>query len=248
MLKPLFFYAGLACFLIGCNSGPTDKQAEKSTTMKEKNATDSGWISLFNGQTTEGWHTYGKESVGSAWKAENGILHLDTSQKENGQVAGGDIVTNDAYEDFQLQLEWKIAGNGNSGLMFYVHEDTSQYEYSWQSGPEMQMLHNEGHRDGKIYKHRAGDLYDLIAATEDAASPVGEWNKVEVISQEGMLNFCLNGVNVVSTTLWNENWRELVANSKFREYPGFGTFKKGKIALQDHGDPVWFRNIRIKRL
>jgi hypothetical protein len=112
----------------------------------------------------------------------------------------------------------------------------------------MQILHNEGHPDGKIEKHRVGDLYDLIAASEDASKPVGEWNLAEIISQDNQLRFILNGKEVVKTTLWDDAWKQMIANSKFKEMPGFGTFKKGKIALQDHGDMVWFRNIRIRRL
>jgi hypothetical protein len=112
----------------------------------------------------------------------------------------------------------------------------------------MQVLDNAGHKDAQINKHRAGDLYDLIASTKEAQKPAGEWNHVEIISNNGKLDFFLNSVQIVSTTLWDDHWKTLIANSKFKDMPGFGTFKKGKIALQDHGDSVWFRNIKIKRL
>lgn len=246
-MKTLLPYAGLAALFFACSPG--SGTSDQTTVMEETGTMENEWISLFDGETTEGWHTYGRAGVGSAWKVKDGTLYLDASQKDDWQVAGGgDIVTDREFDDFHLKLDWKISEAGNSGIMFYVHEDTSQYEYPWQTGPEMQVLDNEKHPDGQIYKHRAGDLYDLIAASEDAARPVGEWNEVEIISQDSTLNFFLNGVNVVSTTLWDDNWRELIANSKFSEYPGFGTYRKGKIALQDHGDDVWFRNIRIKPL
>ncbi|WP_255474092.1 3-keto-disaccharide hydrolase [Pontibacter qinzhouensis] len=207
------------------------------------------WQPLFDGKTTQGWHTYGQETVGKAWKVENGTLYLDASNKKDWQTSdGGDIVTEEEFDNFHLKLEWKIAENGNSGIIFYVQEDTAAYDYTWSTGLEMQVLDNDGHPDAKIHKHRAGDLYDLIASSPENVKPAGEWNQVEIISNNGKLEFHQNGEKIVETTLWDENWKQLVAGSKFAGMPGWGTFKSGKIALQDHGDSVWFRNIQIKRL
>ena len=249
--KPLSFFAGLACFLLACNTNTSSTRMEEPMAMEEQAAANNEWTPLFDGKekSIRNWHTYGKETAGNAWEiTEDGTLHLDVSRKEDRKTVGGDLVTNEQFEDFHLKLDWKIAEGGNSGILFYVQEDTSRYEHSWQSGPEMQLLDNERHPDGQIHKHRAGDLYDLIAASVEAAKPAGEWNEAEIISQDGQLDFYLNGLNVLSTMMWNEQWSNHIANSKFSEHPGFGTYKKGKIALQDHGDPVWFRNIRIKRL
>lgn len=235
----------LAVLFAACNSqsGKTDEPAMNNTN------TDSGWISLFDGQSLKGWHNYGKTSVGEAWKVEDGNLFLDTTKKEGWQIkSGGDIVTDEEYENFHLKLEWKIAPDGNSGIIFYIHEDTALYQYGWQTGPEMQVLDNNGHPDAKIHKHRAGDLYDLIASSTETVKPAGEWNAVEIIARDGKLDFFLNGSNVVSTTLWDDAWKQLVAGSKFKQWPGFGTYKKGHISLQDHGNSVWYRNIKIKRL
>jgi hypothetical protein len=219
---------------------------ENKLTQKEKN---NGWQLLFDGQTTNGWHTYGKQNVGKAWKVEDGALHVDAASKKNFSTnEGGDIVTAEEFDNFDLKLEWKISKNGNSGIIIYVKEDVAKYQESYFTGPEMQVLDNAGHADGKIYKHKAGDLYDLIASKKDATKPVGEWNYAEIIANKGKLDFYLNGEHTVSTTMWDDNWRKMVAASKFKAWPDFATFKKGRIDLQDHGDDVWYRNIKIKRL
>ena len=192
----------------------------------------------------KGWHSYGQTTAGSGWREEKGVIHLDPKLKNKD---GGDLVTDKEYANFQLKLEWKVAPNANSGILFYVQEDP-KYKQTYSTGPEMQVLDNDGHPDGKITKHRAGDLYDLVKSNSEPVKAVGAWNKVIVTSKDGKLEFSLNGVKIVSTTLWDDNWKSLIAGSKFATWPGFGSFKKGRIALQDHGDEVWFRNISIKEL
>jgi hypothetical protein len=203
------------------------------------------WVKLLDGKTTQGWHTYGKTTAGNAWKIENGALHFDPKAEKSER---GDIVTDKEYGNFHLKLEWKVAPKSNSGIMLFVHEEPAKYRQTYSTGLEMQVLDNEGHPDGKITKHRAGDLYDLIKSSSEPVKPVGEWNKVEVVSNNGKLDFTLNGVKIVSTTMWDENWKKLIAGSKFATWENFGTFKSGRIALQDHGDEVWYRNISIKEL
>jgi len=240
------------------NSTDKEKKTGKDSTGTTVTATVNtltdhqkaeGWQLLFDGQTTNGWHKYGGAPVGSAWKVVDGALHLDTTIKDNWQIKdGGDIVSDDEFENFHLKLEWKIAKDGNSGIIFYVHEDTSKYKWPWETGPEMQVLDNNGHPDAKIIKHRAADLYDLISANPETVKPAGEWNLAEIKSQNGLLEFYLNGTKVLSATMWDDNWKKMIAGSKFKTMPGFGTYKKGKIALQDHGNAVWFRNVMIKKL
>lgn len=204
-----------------------------------------GFKKLFDGKTTKGWHTYNKTTVGSAWEVQDGAIHMSPTKK--GKDGGGDLVTDKEYSNFHLKYDWKVAPGANSGLIFFVHED-QKFGQTYLTGPEMQVLDNEGHKDGQITKHRAGDLYDMIKSTSEPVKPVGEWNKAEIISNKGKLTFLLNGVTIVETTMWDDNWKALIAGSKFKTWQGFGTYKTGKIALQDHGDEVWYKNISIKEL
>ena len=241
--------AACMSLLAACNSSEpaaTKETAADTTTAAAKTTTDTssaGWSPLFDGTTTTGWHTYGKTIAEARWKVTDGALSIDTTVKK-----GGDLVTDASYENFDFKVEWKISKNGNSGLIFLVQEDTVKYKNTYNSGPEMQVLDNDGHPDGKILKHRAGDLYDLIKSTSEPVKPVGEWNQAEIIVNKGHLELKLNGVTTVSTTLWDDGWKKLVAGSKFAAMPNWATFTSGKIALQDHGNAVWYRNISIKKL
>ncbi|OSZ79988.1 glycosyl hydrolase [Chitinophagaceae bacterium IBVUCB2] len=249
-----FFATALAVSVItaGCydNSAPTEAEPkEKAMEILTEEQKKDGWQLLFDGKTMSGWHKYGGDSVGSAWKVADGTFYLDTTERVDWQIkGGGDIVTDSSFENFHLKLEWKIAKDGNSGIMFYVHEDTTKYKWGWETAPEMQILDNAGHADAKIIKHRAGDLYDLISCSKETVKPHGEWNQAEVKCVNGKLDLFLNGENVVSTTMWDDNWKKMVAGSKFAKMPDFGMYKKGKIGLQDHGNTVWYRNVMIKKL
>lgn len=257
-----------ACLLFagaiaGCQGGSGSKQPETDSTKKDTMATATpadmnnrltdeektgGWQLLFDGTSKSNFHVFNKTSDGSAWQVTDGALHLDTTtKKDNNIVGGGDLVTNDEYENFDLKLDWKISPGGNSGIMFYVQEGP-KFEKPYWTGPEMQVLDNAAHPDAKIIKHRAGDLYDLITSAPETVKPAGEWNQVEIISNKGALEFHLNGTKVLTTTMWDDAWKKMIAASKFKQWAGFGTFKKGRIALQDHGNTVWYRNIRIKKL
>lgn len=222
---------------------------DNTLTSKEKS---EGWQLLFDGKTTNGWHTYGKSAASKAWSVKENAFYLDAAALKNLPGENGDLVTNDEYENFDLKLDWKIGPKGNSGIIFYIHEDTTKYAATYMTGLEMQVLDNgtptrRGHDDARLYTHRAGDLYDLLAS-KDLAHPQGEWNHVEIICVNGKLDFYMNGEHSLSTTLWDDTWKQMVAISKFKDMAGFSTFKKGRISLQDHGEDVWFKNIRIKRL
>ncbi len=258
LLAGMVFSALVSCNNSGEGEKKTADTSQTKTEMPMNNSlTDQqkadGWQLLFDGQTTNGWHKYGGKPVGSAWKIADGTLYLDTTVKDqvkgNWQIKdGGDIVSDEEFENFHLKLEWKIAKDGNSGIIFYIHEDTVKYKWPWETGPEMQVLDNAGHPDSKITKHRAGDLYDLISCSQETVKPAGEWNLAEIKCVNGKLDLFLNGTNVVSTTMWDDAWKKMVAGSKFVKMPDFGMYKKGKIGLQDHGNTVWYRNVMIKKL
>ena len=259
LMTVLALSAMTSCQINSAKEAETEKKDSMTNTSGTNPATPSanntltdaqkseGWQLLFDGNSLAGWHVYNKKSDGSAWKAADGALYLDTTGKKDGKIpGGGDIVTDQEYENFHLKLEWKVSPKANSGVMFYVKED-GKYENTYHTGPEMQVLDNAGHPDANNIKHRAGDLYDLISASPETVKPAGEWNQVEIISNNGKLEFHLNGTKVVSTTMWDDSWKKMIAASKFKQWPDFGTFRSGRIALQDHGDQIYFRNIMIKK-
>ncbi|TDQ10332.1 3-keto-disaccharide hydrolase [Pedobacter metabolipauper] len=232
-MKQYLFAALIVTTIMSCSS------------TKNQSGTTKGFTKLSDGKTTTGWHTYGKTTAGNKWKVEDGAFHLDPTVTGDG---GGDLVTDKEYTNFHFKADWKASAKANSGIIFLVHEDKAKYGATYSTGLEMQVIDNDGHPDAKFTKHRAGDLYDIIKSSSEVAKPLGEWNTAEIIVKNGNLELKLNGVSIVTTTLWDENWKSLLNQSKFAKWNGFATYKTGKIALQDHGDEVWFRNIMIKEL
>ncbi len=213
--------------------------AQNQLTAKEKS---EGWQLLFNGTNTEGWHTYLKPSAGQAWTVAGGVLELDP--KAAGQ---GDLVTNKEYENFELSLDWKISQEGNSGIIFGVHEDTT-LKATYLSGIEMQILDDKFAEDNKKPNHLAGSLYDMRAPKETTVKPAGEWNTAIISKKDGHLKFWLNGKEVINVQIGSAEWTELLNNSKFKTWKNFAAYPKGKIALQDHDHKVSFRNIKIRNI
>lgn len=238
------------------NQIPTNKAGTKSTErpvlvnnqLTEEEIAD-GWKLLFDGKSFDGWKGYKKESVGDKWVIENGTMSTDTTQNPDGSwgiEGSNDIITVDQYENFEFNLEWKIQNCGNSGIFFLVQE-LDEYHEAYFSGPEMQILDNVCHVETNNPTHRAGDLYDLLECKFWSVKSAGEWNKVRLIVNNGKVEHWLNGHKVVEYELWTEKWNEMIANSKFKDWPMAKT-KKGHLSLQEHDDKVWFRNIKIKEL
>jgi Domain of Unknown Function (DUF1080) len=254
-LKNLLFVC-LSCLTIaacknknGFNFSPPQIAKGDSALKPTVVLSDSGWVTLFDGKTILDWHTYGKNGPGSAWNTDSMSIHLKPGLKNGYQTAGGgDLVSNDTFSNFDLMLEWKIAKKANSGIMIFVQEDTSRYKETWNTGPEMQICDKDSNEDAHSPNHEAGDLYDLIASRVMSAKPALEWNQVEIVSNNTQLDLYLNDVHIISTILWNDKWKKGIAKSKFRTMPGFGISHSGHIALQDHGEEVWYRNIKIKKI
>ena len=241
------------------SEGETD-QEKKQETMEaaEPNALteqekEDGWRLLFDGETPGKWHGYMKDHFPDAWEVDDGALHIQGSGRgEAGSKEGGDILYPEKFSNFHLKLEWKVSKGGNSGI-FYLGKEDEQFNKIWQTAPEYQILDNENHPDamlGEDGNRQAGSLYDLIPAKPQNAKPFGEWNSAEIIVFNGTVVHKMNGETVVEYHLWTPEWNEMVAESKF---PGFNenwadVAKEGYIALQDHGDDVWFRDIKIKEL
>ena len=202
-------------------------------------ASAQDWQPLFNGADLSGWRGYKGAPTPTKWKVEGGAIVLGT------EGSGGDLVTAREFGDFELELEWKVSEGGNSGIIYFVQE-LEAAPFTWATGPEMQVLDDARHSDGKLETHRAGALYDLIAPAKAAARPVGEWNQVRIVARGGRIEHWLNGERIVDTQFGDESWQARIAGSKFRTMPHFAKVPRGRIALQDHGDRVWFRNIRIR--
>jgi len=204
------------------------------------------WLVLFNGENLDGWRSYGEESPGAGWIVEDGAIVLDADESTTS-MTGGDLITDGQYENFELELEWKISKGGNSGIFFGVREIAGQ-NVAYETGVEMQILDNDNHADGAKRETRAGSCYALYPATEDVVRPVGEYNQVRLIVRDAHVEHWLNGHKIVEYTIGSQDWANRVAASKFADWQHFARYRKGHISLQDHTDRVWFRNIRIREL
>lgn len=197
-------------------------------------AEQNGWRSLFDGTSLAHWRGYKQPTAPAGWKIRDGaIVRVD---------GGGDLVSVDTFEDFELEFEWQIAPGGNSGVMFHVSE---HFEAPYHTGPEYQILDNERHPDGRLLQTRAGSNFALHAPVRDVAHRAGEWNDGRLVVRGGDVEHWLNGVRVVKYRLWDDEWKARVGISKFNEWPSYGLEKRGHIVLQDHGDRVSFRKIWI---
>ena len=198
------------------------------------------WTILFDGKNVTGLRGYKMENFPwDNWKIENGTLKTLVHEK------GVDIISKEKYKDFELELEWKVQSGGNSGIFYFANEKGG---HIWQSAPEMQVLDNIVHVDGKRTTTSAGALYDLIAPSEVVVKPVGEFNQVRIVAKNNHIEHWLNEIKILEYDYQSDNFKRLIAKSKFRDMPFFAKKTEGAIGLQgDHGE-VWYKNIRIRKL
>lgn len=243
----------LSVFIFGCKHKTKDIETKDSATSNDNNfkaeLIENDWTVLFDGSSFENWNEYLGTGVSDNWKIEeNAMVFYPPKNREKGKAYN--LVTKKEYTDFVLSLEWKIAEGGNSGIFWGVKEDKSLPE-AYQTGPEIQVLDNEKHPDAKAgTTHQAGSLYDMVAPLKDVTKPVGEWNNcvITINHKTNSGSVVLNGVEIVTFPVNNPEWKTMVSKSKFADWPDFGKYTTGKIGLQDHGDMVSYRNIKIKEL
>ena len=226
-----YFVFIVAFLMIACNSS-------KKTTK-----TDPGYISLFDGKTLNGWRTYQNKPADS-WMVKDGVLYCKGSTTDKSDRRA-DLITNDTFENFDLQLDWKIAPQGNSGILYMV---TENYETSYLSGPEYQVIDDVNFPEKLEDWQKVAANYAMHTAPTAHPKPAGEWNHARIVVDHGHIQHWLNGEKVVEYDLWTDDWKKRKAEGKWKDAPGYGMSKVGHIALQDHGSEAWFKNIEIKKL
>lgn len=230
--------------------GMAHAQQHNTLTAEEKT---QGWQLLFDGQNLAGWHSYREKAPGKDWKVSDGAIMLE-KRPSDPEPDFQDLVTDAEFGNFDLKLSWKMSPCADSGVMFYVHE-SPRYQNTYETGPEMQIADLACTKpDSRVLYERSGDLFDLISSNVEWVNEAPQWNDFEIIADHGHVQFFQNGHKVVDTQLWTDDWKRLVASTKFKAWPDFATFHEGHISLQgteDKGDvPIrlWFRDIKIRKL
>lgn len=239
-MKRNFLFIGLAaCLLLSACSTETNDNALSSQEKEE------GWKLLFDGETTNGWRGYNSTEIPAAWSAVNGTL---MSAGEGGDI-GGDIITTEKYDNFDLKLDWKLSPEGNSGILYHVIE-APELKATYYSGPEYQIIDDIGFPGGVTPYNSTGADYAMTPAdtTQKVLHPVGEWNSSRITFNNGVVTHYLNGKKIVEFTAWTDEWKANVAKGKWNKFPAYGKAKTGFVGLQDHGSQIWFKNIKIKEL
>ena len=228
----------LLCLIVFASCNDTKNTAAST-------ASDSKAVSLFDGTTFKGWHNYNDTGAIKSWTIEDGALVCLGTAKD---AHGGDIVTDKEYENFELSWDWKMTPTGNSGLMYHVVED-AKYQATYHTGPEYQMIDDVGFPSKLEEWQKTGADYAMnLPNDKKVVKPVGEWNSSKIIFNKGTVEHWLNGEMIVSFKAWDDKWNKEKATGKWKDFPDYGLAKKGRIALQDHGNKVYFRNIMIKEL
>jgi hypothetical protein len=250
----IFTVITLALLTVSVSIGNSLRSKAPAPNTLTKAERAAGWRLLFDGKTLNGWRGFHEQQMPSAWSVTDGTLHkaliLVERNGKNVPAEGTDIITLEQFENFELQLEWKLAKGGNSGIKYLVQESLPP-QGAHAISFEMQILDDEYHPDAKMGSNgnrTAGSLYDLIPAKNKVLKPVGEFNHVRLVKKGGHVEHWLNHIKVLEFEIGSEALKSRIAESKFKNTAGFGEAKKGHILIQDHGDPAWFRNIKIREL
>lgn len=245
-LKSCIFLVLLPLLLISFSPIKKDGETPNSgdgqlNTLSEKEKTD-GWKLLFDGKTTTGWRSYNEAEINDGWLVQEECL----VSLGKGSDIGGDIITTDQYEDFDLTLEWAISKGGNSGILFHVLE--GDYPAVYATGPEYQILDDVGYPGELEEWQKTGANYAMHIVEKKTLKPVGEFNSSRIVVKDGKVEHWLNGDKIIEYQFWTDDWKARVQKSKWKDYPQYGLARKGFISLQDHGSYVQYRNIKIKDL
>lgn len=230
-----------------CKQAAKDEKNDVKQIEYSQNSQDSSeWTILFDGTSFDSWRGYLSEEMYSEWEIVDGIMAFTPGKK-----SGKNIITKKKYTNFILSVEWKVSEGGNSGIFYGVYED-EKYHEAYETGVEIQVIDNKRHPDAKEGQgtHKAASLYDMIAYPDEFVNPAGEWNLcvLEINHETNQGKVTMNGKESITFAVHGEDWDNMVSNSKFKDWEGFGQYQTGHIGLQDHSDKVWFRNIKIKVL
>ena len=244
MYRILFFLSICGWLAASCSSpseNTSETNEENSPAETTPSSAESDWTVLFDGSGLDAWRNYKSDSV--AWRVEDGAL--------NTTGGSGDLITKETFGNFELEFDWRITEGGNSGVI-YLAQESDEYNSTYETGPEYQLIDDKSYgtvHNVELEKNQmSGANYALDEPQNVQLKPLGEYNQSKIVVNEGHVEHWLNGQKVVEYDLWTDEWNARVAETKFKDMPDYGKSKSGHIALQDHGDPVWFKNIRIRRL
>jgi hypothetical protein len=251
----------LLAILIFLCLGSCKKSETKAVTATDSVATEpalntlsssekaAGWELLFDGSTLTGWKRYGGDSIGPLWSVKEGMIVCDgTGLGEGSGPMGGSLMTLKQYGNFELTADWKISPGGNSGILYHVIEKP-EYKHDYETGPEYQVMDDGNWKDPLTDAQKAGSNYDMHAASANKKlMPAGEWNSSRIVYNNGHVEHWLNGEKVVEFQEGDADYQERYKKSKWVDYPGWNKSKTGSISLQDHGAPVYYKNIKIREL